>query len=56
MMASMDPLLSRITIDPAVWGRNFPREYDGYLRTVDNERSQQSGSESFAPSKRNGPA
>jgi nitrite reductase (cytochrome c-552) len=43
--------LTEDTVDPAVWGRNFPREYDGYQRTVDNERSQQSGSESFAPSK-----
>src|SRR4051794_37648845 len=31
--------LDENTVDPAVWGRNFPREYDGYLRTVDNERS-----------------
>ncbi len=24
------------TIDPAEWGKNFPRQYDGYVRTVDN--------------------
>ena len=23
------------TIDPVVWGKNFPRQYDGYRRTVD---------------------
>jgi nitrite reductase (cytochrome c-552) len=39
------------TIDPAIWGRNFPRQYDGYLRTADNERSQQGGSEALPPSR-----
>ena len=33
--------------DPAVWGRNFPRQYDGYLRTVDIERTRHGGSEAF---------
>src|SRR5262249_18558208 len=28
-----------------VWGRNFPRQYDGYLRTVDVERTKHGGSE-----------
>jgi nitrite reductase (cytochrome c-552) len=37
--------------DPAIWGRNFPRQYDGYLRTADNERSQHGGSEALPPSK-----
>jgi nitrite reductase (cytochrome c-552) len=23
------------TTDPAVWGQNYPRQYDGYQRTVD---------------------
>lgn len=23
-------------LDPAVWGQNFPRQYDGYLRTADD--------------------
>ena len=27
--------LDESTIDPAIWGKNFPREYDGYLRTSD---------------------
>jgi nitrite reductase (cytochrome c-552) len=39
------------TIDPAEWGKNFPRQYDGYLRTVDNERTVHGGSDSLAPSR-----
>lgn len=35
------------TLDPAVWGKNFPRQYDGYLRTVDIERTRFGGSEAF---------
>jgi len=35
------------TIDPAVWGKNFPRQYDGYLRTVDMERTRYGGSEAM---------
>ncbi len=35
------------TIDPAIWGQNFPRQYDGYLRTVDTERTRYGGSEAF---------
>jgi nitrite reductase (cytochrome c-552) len=35
------------TIDPAQWGKNFPRQYDGYLRTVDTERTKHGGSEAF---------
>lgn len=31
--------------DPAVWGRNFPQQYDDYLRTVDMERTRHGGSE-----------
>ena len=26
------------TTDPAVWGRNFPLQYDDYKRTVDMQR------------------
>lgn len=43
--------LDENTVDPEVWGRNFPRQYDGYLRTVDNERTQFGGSESLPQSK-----
>lgn len=34
--------------DPAVWGMNFPREYDGYKRTVDTQRTRYGGSEAFS--------
>lgn len=43
--------LDETVVDPAVWGRNFPRQYEGYLRTADNERSQHGGSEALPPSK-----
>lgn len=33
------------TVDPAVWGKNFPLQYDGYLRTVDQVRTRYGGSE-----------
>jgi hypothetical protein len=33
------------TTDPAVWSRNFPRQYDSYRRTVDMERTRFGGSE-----------
>jgi nitrite reductase (cytochrome c-552) len=33
------------TIDPAVWGKNFPLQYDGYRRTVDQTRTRFGGSE-----------
>ena len=33
------------TVDPAVWGRNFPLQYDDYKRTVDQVRTRYGGSE-----------
>ena len=39
--------LTEDTIDPAEWGKNFPRQYDGYRRTVDIERTKHGGSEAF---------
>ena len=33
------------TDDPAVWGKNFPFQYDGYRRTVDQVRTRYGGSE-----------
>jgi nitrite reductase (cytochrome c-552) len=33
------------TEDPAVWGKNFPMQYDGYKRTVDQVRTRYGGSE-----------
>ena len=35
------------TVDPAVWGRNFPLQYDGYRRTVDQVRTRYGGSEAI---------
>ena len=31
--------------DPALWGKNFPMQYDDYLRTVDQVRTRFGGSE-----------
>ena len=31
--------------DPAIWGKNFPMQYDGYLRTVEQTRTRFGGSE-----------
>lgn len=36
------------TTDPAEWGKNFPRQYDGYRRTSDTERTRYGGSEAFS--------
>jgi nitrite reductase (cytochrome c-552) len=33
------------TEDPAVWGKNFPFQYDGWRRTVDQVRTRYGGSE-----------
>jgi nitrite reductase (cytochrome c-552) len=35
------------TSDPAVWGKNFPLQYDAYLRTVDQQRTRYGGSEAL---------
>src|SRR6476620_299370 len=35
------------TEDPALWGRNFPLQYDGYLQTVDQQRTKYGGSEAL---------
>ncbi len=37
--------LSDTTEDPAAWGKNFPLQYDGYTRTVDQVRTRFGGSE-----------
>ncbi len=39
--------LTEETVDPAEWGKNFPRQYDGYLRTVDTVRTRHGGSDAF---------
>jgi nitrite reductase (cytochrome c-552) len=33
------------TVDPEIWGKNFPLQYDGYKRTVDQTRTRYGGSE-----------
>jgi nitrite reductase (cytochrome c-552) len=35
------------TVDPAVWGKNFPIQYDAYLRTTDQKRTRYGGSEAL---------
>ena len=40
------------TTDPAVWGRNWPQQYDQYLRTAEPSRDgRHGGSESLPPQK-----
>ena len=39
--------LTDTTQDPAVWGKNFPQQYDGYRRTVDMVHTRFGGSEAF---------
>jgi nitrite reductase (cytochrome c-552) len=33
--------------DPAIWGKNFPLQYDMYLRTTDQQRTKYGGSEAL---------
>lgn len=40
--------LDESVVDPAEWGKNFPRQYDGYKRTVDTARTRYGGSEAFS--------
>ncbi|HUG20698.1 MAG TPA: ammonia-forming cytochrome c nitrite reductase subunit c552 [Planctomycetaceae bacterium] len=35
------------TVDPAIWGKNFPEQYDSYSRTVDMVRTKFGGSEAM---------
>ncbi len=39
--------LTETTVDPAIWGKNFPGQYDGYRRTVDQIRTRYGGSEAI---------
>ena len=45
--------LTEQVIDPAVWGRNFPRQYDGYRRTAEHTGTRYGGggSEAFSTDK-----
>ena len=35
--------LNEQTVDPAIWGKNFPRQYDGYLRTAERYSTKYGG-------------
>ena len=39
--------LTEDSVDPALWGRNYPRQYESYRRTVDIQRTRHGGSEAF---------
>ncbi len=39
--------LTERTTDPAEWGKNFPRQYDGYIRTADNPKARFSWSDAI---------
>ena len=43
--------ISEDTTDPAPWGMNWPRQYDGYRRTADISRTQYGGSEALPDEK-----
>src|ERR1041384_1831870 len=45
--------LNEQTIDPAQWGKNFPRQYDAYKRTAEPTGTKYGGggSETLSPSK-----
>jgi nitrite reductase (cytochrome c-552) len=40
--------LDENTVDPAEWGKNFPRQYDGYKRTAENTSRRHGGSEAIS--------
>src|ERR1043165_6829207 len=41
-----------VTTDPAEWGKNWSRQYDGYTRTVDRTFTKYGGSEGTPPDDR----
>ncbi len=41
------------TTDPVLWGKNFPRQYDSYKRTVDKVFTKYGGSEAFSHLEKN---
>lgn len=43
--------LDEKTVDPATWGKNFPRQYDAYLRTAESGKTRYGGSEALPNSK-----
>jgi nitrite reductase (cytochrome c-552) len=43
--------VNETSTDPAQWGKNWPREYDSYLRTVDATNTRYGGSEAMPAQK-----
>ncbi len=43
--------VTEMTVDTAVWGVNWPHQYDSYLRTVDHERTRYGGSDAIPEQK-----
>jgi nitrite reductase (cytochrome c-552) len=41
--------ITETTTDAAEWGKNFPRQYDGYIRTADNSKARFKWSEGRPP-------
>ena len=39
--------LTDTTVDPEIWGQNFPQQYDDYRRTADQSRTRYGGSEAL---------
>ena len=39
------------TVDPAIWGQNWPRQFDTYQRTVDYEQTRYGGSDAVPEQK-----
>ena len=39
--------LNDTVADPAIWGKDFPMQYDLYMRTVDQQRTKYGGSEAL---------
>src|SRR4026208_569030 len=37
------------TVDPSIWGKNFPLQYDDYLKTTDQVRTRYGGSQAAPP-------
>lgn len=44
--------VTETTTDPKQWGKNWPRQYDGYSRTVDISHTRYGGSEGDIPASR----
>lgn len=46
-MARLEPIAAD-EADPAVWGRHYPRNYDSYLRNMEQSATKYGGSEPFS--------